>query len=214
MNSKLSNGIPPDGLVQNKSDEQIILPRQTSTSPSKSELLPVLNGGKKTKAADHSRQHLYPSYKRLHSKISLPPIDSPPSTLNLDTQSDESFSLLRTKLLNPEAQKQLSPQEKPKRVALKKTRSTQSLPTNETQKTIKTSSSEKHLQTSKSPQRDLAPKDTISSRRASLEGTSVRRLSMAQRLSLAKVETPTSRVDQWTVLSSAINSALRIVVDS
>lgn len=219
MSSKFSGGTLRDGSAQNIAERITSPKQQTSTSPSKSELPPVVSGSKKN-PTDNSRQHLYPSYKRLNSKISLPPIDPPLATLTLDTESDESFSLLRTKLLNPEAQKKMTPQKKPKRVALKKSRSTQSLPSSEKQ-AILTSSSEKQLSSSSalaktsSPQKaDSIPKDKVASRRGSLEGASVRRLSMAQRLSLAKVETPTSRMDQWTVLSSTTNSALRIVVDS
>jgi hypothetical protein len=228
MHSKLSRGAPHESPAAENISEQTLSPNQKSTSISRSEL-PAVNGQRRSSAVSVSRQQLYPSYKRMNSKTSLPPIDPPPSASPiLDTDSDESFSLLREKLLNPGlergAQKKLSPQKKsPKRVSLKKSHSTQVLSCSSSEQTqqqfIITSSSEKRLPTQAlgqlSPQKKETTKDKKISSRVPppAEGVSVRRLSM-QRFSLAKIEVPTFEIDQWTVLPSTFNSALRMVLDS
>jgi hypothetical protein len=206
---------PPDSTHEEVGEEVVVPTRKSKTTTT----LPVLTERRKMSQSS-SRQNLYPSYKRLNS--ALPPIDEPSSPNLKNTSADEvgeSFTL-KARLLNPESEKKPSPKKTPKRIEMKKSQSNSALlPTPVIQSPMVSSSSEKHIAPSRASQgtekvsSEPQKKKTLSDGKKSSPVIRETHRSSTSRLSLAKIDVATTQIDQWTVISSTINSALHVVVD-
>lgn len=192
MKLKLSGG-----NVTNDEPNVLSRPRKKSFL-SKSEV-PMSRGLRKSSIIS-SRQHLYPSYKRIDSKVILTPIDSTAQNRNIKVQSEESF-VLQAKLLSSDCLKKETTKVQ-KKIKKRNSIEFENAPSSPSLATCEELISSYHPPVT----------DKISPSK-NLEIPAGRRFSLPK-LSLGKMDLPTTLIEQWTVHSSTTNSALHLVVDN
>jgi hypothetical protein len=197
-------------------NEQGGIHSETVVSKRKSKsVLPAVAGRKKL-SRNSVRQNLYPSSKRLQSDQSLPPIDdvafSPPGEKRVNECEGDAPSFLNSSAIPSNTNS--------KSIEMQKSHSTRGiLPSAVTQSPMLASSSENHLPHSQTP---LTTEKSSTEPHKSKNGPNDKifppvkesRRSSMSRLSITKIDIPTSQIDQWIVLSSTINSALHVVVET